>query len=91
MANYFRITAYHPQEDFSIIIDSFGMFEKLWQFSSFLVSKGFKVLEVGNEDTFDFGNIGKSEYEANQMILRACAKGEPIRKNGKIEVKGRRY
>ena len=28
MANYFRITAYHPTENFSVIMDSNGMFEK---------------------------------------------------------------
>ena len=37
MANYFRITVYHPVEDFSAIIDSCGMFDKLWQFSSYMV------------------------------------------------------
>ena len=32
MANYFRITAYHPDKDISAILDSYGKFEKLWQF-----------------------------------------------------------
>ena len=49
MANYFRITAYHPTENLSVIMDSNGLFEKLWQFSSFMVSKGFKIIEVGGE------------------------------------------
>ena len=26
--NYYRITAYHPEKDISIIMDSFGLFEK---------------------------------------------------------------
>ena len=54
MANYFRITAYHPKEDLSVIMDSNGIFEKLWQFSAFMVSKGFKIIEVGGEDKFNF-------------------------------------
>lgn len=52
MANYFRITAYHPTENFSVIMDSNGMFEKLWQFSADLVQKGFKIIEVGDSNKF---------------------------------------
>ena len=91
MANYFRITAYHPEQDVSIIVDSFGKFEKLWQFSSFLVSKGFKILEAGNEESFVEGNIPKTFLDAHNMILRACDKGEPICRDRKIVVKGRAY
>ena len=46
--NHFRITAYNKEKDYSIIIESKGMFEKLWQFSSHLVQKGLTILEVGN-------------------------------------------
>lgn len=28
MANYYRITAYHKEKDVSIIMDSYGLFEK---------------------------------------------------------------
>ena len=49
MNNYFRITAYHPQKDICAVFDSNGRFEKLWQFSSFLVQKGFKIIEVGSD------------------------------------------
>ena len=52
MTNYFRITVYHPVEDFSAIIDSYGMFDKLWQFSAYLVEKGFKIIAVGNDEQF---------------------------------------
>lgn len=31
---YYRITAYNKEENFSCILESNGMFEKLWQFSS---------------------------------------------------------
>ena len=41
MANYFRITAYHPTKDICAIFDSNGRFEKLWQFSAYLVQNGF--------------------------------------------------
>ena len=41
---YFRITGYHPSDNYCFIMDSNGMFEKMWQFSSFLIQKGLKVL-----------------------------------------------
>ena len=52
MSNYFRITAYNEKENISIIIDSNGMFDKLWKFSSFLIQKEFKIIEVGNDESF---------------------------------------
>lgn len=92
MSNYFRITAYHPEKNISVIMDSYGMFEKLWQFSSFMVQKGFKVLAVGNDETFDDGNIEKeTKYEPEKVILRACAMGKPTIENGRVEVNGKFY
>lgn len=44
--NYFRITAYNREEDYSIIMDSYGAFNELWQFSSCLVNKGFSIIAV---------------------------------------------
>ena len=71
MSNYFRITAYHPEQDLSAIFDSNGYFEKLWQFSAYLIQKGFKIIEVGNEEfkiievgneeKFDEGDMPKAE------------------------------
>lgn len=76
-SRYFRITAYHPTEDISVIIDSNGMFEKLWQFSSYVIQKGFKVLEVGSDEKFIDVNIEKAEYDSEHIILRATQKGKP--------------
>lgn len=91
MANYFRIIAYHPTENLSVIMDSNGMFEKLWQFSSFMVSKGFKIIEVGNEDKFDDGDMPKAERDAVHIILRACKSGQPNIQGNTIMVEGKRY
>ena len=44
--NYYRITGYCPENDFSFILDSNGMFEKLWEFSAYLIAKGLDVIEV---------------------------------------------
>ena len=73
MANYFRITAYHPTENLSVIMDSNGLFQKLWQFSSYMVSKGFKIIEVGNEDKFDDGDMPKAEYDNTLSCVPARA------------------
>lgn len=90
MANYFRITAYNPNEDVGMIADSNGKFEKLWQFSAFLVSKGFKILAVGNETKFSYGNIPKTG-ESDKLLLRACMKGKPLQNGSHIEVNGKSY
>lgn len=91
MNNYFRITAYYPQKDVGFILDSNGKFEKLWQFSSLLVHKGCKVLEVGSSETFSDGNLSKAESDEENLILRACDKGLPKKSEGKIEINGKFY
>ncbi len=77
MNNYFRITGYCPEHDFSFIIDSNGVFEKLWQFSAYLISKGLKVLEVSTAEKFIDVNIEKAEQNPNNLILLATADGKP--------------
>lgn len=77
MNDYYRITGYCEQEDFSFILDCYGMFEKLWQFSSFLVQKGLKVLEVSNSDKFLDSNIPRAPENAEKLLSRANAKGKP--------------
>lgn len=75
--NYYRITGYCEEQDFCFIIDCYGRFEKLWEFSSYLIEKGLKVLEVGNDTKFLDGNINRAEPDSEQLILRANAKGKP--------------
>ena len=92
MTNYFRITAYHPEQNISVIVDAYGMFEKLWQFSAYMVQKGFKVLAVGNDETFFDGNIEKeTEVEPDKIILRAYTTGKPTIVNGRVEIDGKFY
>ena len=99
MANYFRITAYFPAEDFCFIVDSYGRFEKLWQFSSYLVGKGVKVLEVTNGDAFLDGNMKRAKEHPEYLYIQSAQRGQPSATNitvdGKtyraVEVCGRRY
>ena len=99
MANYYRITAYHPTEDYCFIVDCHGKFEKLWEFSSYLVGKGVKVLEVSNEDKFLDGNMKRAKEHPEYLYIQSAQRGQPARTtvavDGKtypaIEVCGRRY
>ena len=91
MSNYFRITAYHPAENLSAIFDSNGYFEKLWQFSAYLIQKGFKIIEVGNEEKFDFGNLPKASPEPDKIILRCCDSNMPVIVDNVIAVAGKHY
>ena len=77
MTNYFRITAYYEKEDLSVIIDSNGMFEKLWQFSAYVLQKGMKVLEVSNTDNFIDVNTQLADKDTQHVLLRAVHKGKP--------------
>lgn len=77
MSNYFRITAYHPDEYISVIMDSNGKFEKLWQFSACLVAKGFKIIEASNESAFEYGDLAKADEDKENIMIRAYASGEP--------------
>lgn len=91
MANYYRITAYHPDKDFSIIMDSYGLFEKKWQFSADLIKKGFKILEVSDDSQFAEGNIPLLVAPSDKYILRAYKTGKPSIENGKVEINGKFY
>lgn len=91
MANYYRITAYHPDENLLVIMDSNGMFDKLWKFSAFMVSKGFRIIEVGDDEKFDFGDMPKAEYNADQIFLRAVCSDMPKQDGNHIDVAGKRY
>ena len=46
-------------KEVKFIVDSCGKFEKLWQFSSFLVLRNLKVLEVCESDKIQISNIPK--------------------------------
>ena len=99
MANYYRITAYHPSEDYCFIVDCHGKFEKLWEFSSYLVGKGLKVLEVSNGDTFLDGNMKRAKEHPEYLYIQSAQRGKPtmttVTVDGKtyraVEVCGRRY
>lgn len=90
MANYYRITAYHKEKDISIIMDSYGLFEKKWQFSADLIRRGFDIIEVSDDTQFLDGNIERlTEPEPEKFVLRASACGRP--KIGSKQINGTTY
>ena len=74
--NYYRITAYHSNEDISVILDSNGKFESLWDFSSLLVAHGFKVISLSKYNAFAESTFPLIE-ESEKLAVRAIAKGLP--------------
>lgn len=91
MANYYRITAYHPAEDLSVIADSNGKFEKLWEFSAYMVSKGFKVIAVNREDGFENGNMQRVAPDKDRITIQAYLTGKPVLDGQTISVGNSTY
>ena len=77
MNTYFRITAYHKEKDFSVILDTYQMFQQLWEFSALLVEKGFEILEVGKNTKFGEGNTPITDKYPNKIVIRATQDGRP--------------
>lgn len=76
---YYRITAYHAPEGLSIIADSYGKFEKLWEFSAYLVERGFRIIAVDREQFFIDGTMPKVDAPSEKLMIRAVGKDEPRR------------
>ena len=80
MSKYFRITGYAPQADLGFIMDCYGMHEELWEFSSAMVKRGFKILAVGDSDKFLEGNIRMmKEKDTENYVCRAYQQGMPTK------------
>ena len=80
MNTYFRITAYLPKDDISVILDANGKYQEIWEFSAFLVSKGFKIIDVieGCEPArFAEATFPLIEKPSSKIHLRATGKGRP--------------
>ncbi len=89
MTNYFRITGYCPEDNYCFIMDTNGLFEKMWQLSSYCIQKGLKVIEISNDEKFLDVNITKAEPDNEHFILRANADGKP--ENITYEIDGITY
>lgn len=88
---YYRITAYNKEEDFSCILDSNGMFEKLWQFSSYLVNKGLNIIDASKLENITDTNIDNANVDTEHIILRATQDGKVESKDYVIKVTDKFY
>ena len=89
MNNYFRITGYNQKGNYSFIMDCYGMFEQLWQFSKYLIDSDMDVIELSKNENFIDGNIPRVEEDKTHIIARATAKGKP--ENIIQEINGIKY
>ena len=71
---YYRITGYYEKLDVSFIVDSNGAFEKLWEFSAYLIQKGIKILAAGDENKFLDGTLSRIRRN-DKIALRAFQHG----------------
>ena len=88
---YFRLTAYYPAEDISCIMDTYGKYDEIWQFSAYLVKLKFKIIDVAGQGQFDLGSIPPKKEKTDQFNLRACMKGKVEKLNGVININGKYY
>ena len=86
-----RTTAYNKTEKYSVILGSYGAFDAIWQFSSYLIAKGFSIFSVGNQDKFSDGNMPKVTKQTTKLIVRANGHGKPQRSGNKISVNDKYY
>ena len=69
MTKYFRVKALYPKNNMEIIVDSYGKYDEIWQLSAFLVSKGFKILQVWDDGKLSNDDIPKTEKSDIQNIF----------------------
>ncbi len=69
--NNYRITGYDPKHDFTFILDSYGMFDVNWKFSSYLVLRGLKIIKI-----VDIENIDNLPNDKEHLYLRKSVQGK---------------
>lgn len=61
-------------KNLSIIMNLNGLFKNFWRVPAFVLSRGFKINEVGNEEKFNEGNLPKTEYNIMSTLSFAPVK-----------------
>ena len=89
MAKYFRLTAYEPTHNITMILDSNGVFEKKWQFSAFVIARGCQIINITDSDNMIDVNCGKMDYNPKQFKLMAHIIGKA--ENIKHTIDGKTY
>ncbi len=68
--NNYRITGYDPKHDFTFILDSYGMFDVNWKFSSYLVLRGLKIIKI-----VDINDTDNLTNDNEHLFLRKAEQG----------------
>ena len=89
--NYFRVTIYDKTNNISAILDSNGAFEKLWQFSSYLVNKAFNIIDASKLENITDTNIEPANEDTDHIILRATQGGKVELTDNTIQVADKYY
>ena len=74
---YYRITGYDPRANISFIVDSNGKFEKLWQFSAYVKSKGCEIFAVSRQENMIDDKTPLIERNNKQFVIRSFYMGTP--------------
>ena len=77
MSQYFRVHAFYAKENLEIAIDSNGKYTALWQFSAFLMSKGFEIIKPVKDSGFDNETIPKADIQSEKLILVYAKRRSP--------------
>lgn len=74
---YYRVAGYYPDKNISFIADSNGKYEKLWQLSAYLKSKGCDIISVSRFENMIDEKTPPIEQNDKQFVIRSCAMGTP--------------
>ena len=69
MNNYYRVKAHFEKEKITAVFDSNGCFEKLWQFSAFIIAHGGTILDVQKDEQMT-DTYTRMEENAKKIFLR---------------------
>ena len=81
MQTYYRITAYHNEKDYSIIIDACNLYDAIWKFSVDLMKRGYTIVEASKYENIREINMEPCLHESDNSVpfLRCWGKGKPVR------------
>ena len=73
MSKYFRVKAHYPKENMTVVVDSYGKYDEIWQLSAFLIKKGFKILQVWDDGKLTDKDIPKvNTVDTTRLFVRTC-------------------
>ena len=73
MSKYLRVKAHYPKENMTVVVDSYGKYDEIWQLSAFLIKKGFKILQVWDDGKLTDKDIPKvNTVDTAHLFVRTC-------------------